>query len=137
MLFRSEAADVLPPKKILGFSRKAANKRAMNKFAKAPSLSPAQDEFVKLATSVDKEAFAKTKVANIIKKLGETDGAELSKIIKNVNDEAVKGAKIRTVFERFKVKNRREVIPFLLAGAGLGFLFGVTRNVFRTDVKYA
>ena len=34
---------------------------------------------------------------------------------------------------RMMLKIKRPVIPFLVAGAGVGFLTGFTHNVLRTD----
>ena len=76
-------------------------------------------------------------MSNVVKKLGGEDsanGKELRSIIRDVDKSANKVS--RRLYSAYKImlKNRRPAVPFLVAGAGVGFISGIMRNIVKIDV---
>ena len=125
----------------VNFSRKQANAEKVKMFQSYKKMTPAQDAFVKMIDadkgSKVKTSFSPDNISSIIKKLGGEDsvaGKELKAIIKTTNDAAHNLAKDLIINYRRTLKSKRPVIPFLVAGAGIGFIAGFMHNVAKTDV---
>lgn len=127
----------ISPQRFLNLGRKIANEAQIEKINALPERTPAQDCFVKMAKSRDKGIFSPKSLAAKVAKLGGEDsanGKELRSIIRDADSVAEKMFKRLNSAYRIIVKNKRPAIPFLVAGAGAGFIAGIMRNVMRNDV---
>lgn len=115
---------------------KITNQAKVNEFKQAGIQTKAQDCFVKMIESGDKEAFQYEKLAQTVKSLGGENseaGKEFRTIIRTVNETSAQMLKRWKTAYHVMLKIKRPVVPFLVAGAGAGFLAGFTHNVLRTD----
>lgn len=124
---------------MLNYCRKITNKA---KVADLNSLgdkkSAAQDAFIKMAESKDKQAFSSDAIKNTVKNLGGEDvvsGKEFRSIIREVNSVSKNLAKQFAVSYNFMLKKIRPAAPFIFVGAGTGFFAGFAHNVFKSDVN--
>ncbi|WP_303964433.1 hypothetical protein [Succinatimonas hippei] len=123
-------------KSMINYCRKLTNKAKVAEFKENGVKSKAQDVFVKIIESNDKDAFSHSGKQKKIKALGGENslaGKEFIQIIRNVDETA------STLMRRFArayhimLKDIRPTTPFIVAGAGIGFLAGFAHNVMKTD----
>ncbi len=118
------------------YCHKITNRAKVKEFKEAGVKTGAQDCFVKMIESGDKEAFLAGNLSKKVASLGGEDslaGKEFRTIVRTVNEASAKTLKRWNTAYNMMLKIKRPVIPFLVAGAGVGFLAGFTRNVLRTD----
>lgn len=121
---------------LINYFRKITNKAKVKDLRENGIKSLAQDCFIKMIESKDKDAFTPKSLAKKVKALGGEEslaGKEFRAIIRNVNQQSDKMIKNAGIFHHIALKYQRPVIPFLIAGAGVGFLAGFTHNILRTD----
>ena len=118
------------------YCHKITNRARVSEFKEAGLKSKAQDCFVKMIESGDKEAFFPENLSKRVQALGGEDslaGKEFRAIVRTVNEASAKNLKRWNMAYNMMLKIKRPVIPFLVAGGGVGFLAGFARNVLRTD----
>ncbi len=121
---------------LINYCRKMTNKAKVKEYKGFKSLSQAQDSFVKMIESGDKEAFLEKNLKTRVESLGGENsiaGKEFRNIIRNVNEEARLMTKRFGVSYHIMLKKIRPAVPFLVAGAGIGFFTGFTHNVMKCD----
>lgn len=124
------------PRTMIKYCRKLTNKSKVREINSIGVKTTAQDYFVKMIESGDKEAFKEEKIKERIAKMGGEDsaaGKEFRLIIRNVNDTASQMTKRWAVAYKFMLKKIRPTVPFLVAGAGIGFFTGFSHNVMKCD----
>lgn len=127
----------ISPRRFINLGRKIANEAQIDKIAALKETSPAQDCFVKMAQSKDKRTFAFDNISKKVKALGGEDsgaGKELRSLVRDANNSANQISRRLYSAYRIMLKNKRPAVPFLVAGAGAGFIAGIMRNVMRNDV---
>lgn len=132
----SQEADV-SPRRFINLGRKISNSAKLDKLKTMSERTPAQDVFMKMAKSKDKKVFSFSNIAKEVERLGGKDsaaGKELRSIIKDVNSSANQMYKRLHSAYCMMIKNKRPAVPFLVAGAGAGFITGIIKNVMRNDV---
>lgn len=128
--------DDFNSKVMTNYCHKLTNRAKVREFNEAGVRTKAQDCFVKMIESGDKEAFQFDKLAKKVEILGgesSAAGKEFRGIIRTVNESSAQMFKRWNTAYHMMLKIKRPVIPFLVAGAGVGFLAGFTHNVLRTD----
>ena len=121
---------------LINYCRKITNKAKVKEFLKEGVNSKAKDVFVKMIESNDKTAFNPSSLMKKVKSLGGEEslaGKEFRSIIRNVNEVSSDLSRIFAKGYDFALKYKRPAIPFLVVGAGLGFLAGFAHNVMKTD----
>ncbi len=130
-------------RRFLNMGRKVANDNKIDSFPVAAERTPAQDCFIKLIEADKKtkdgvkKAFSFENITKEVKNLGGEDsaaGKELRGIIRDVNSSARQISRRLCGAYKMMLKNKRPAIPFLVAGAGAGFMAGIIRNVMKNDV---
>lgn len=124
------------PRVMVNYCRKVTNKAKVAAFEAMGVKSQAQDCFVKMIKHGDKDAFKSSKLAEKVAALGgegSASGKEFRGIIRNVNETSSQMIKRWAVAYNLMLKKIRPTVPFLVAGAGVGFLTGFTHNVLKTD----
>lgn len=130
-------------RRFINMGRKVANDSKLDSLPVKAERTPAQDCFVKLiesdkaAKSGEKKAFTYENITKKVKELGGEDsaaGKELRGIIRDVNSSARQVSRRLCGAYKMMLKNKRPAIPFLVAGAGAGFMTGIIRNVMKNDV---
>lgn len=128
--------DTISNDTIRNYCYKVTNKAKVAEFNKLENKSLAQDTFIKMIKSGDKEAFLPEKLAERVKSIGGESseaGKEFRAIIRTVDeagDELIRRFKIS---KDFMLRYIRPAVPFLVAGAGVGFFLGFTHNVMKSD----
>ncbi len=128
--------DTFGKRAMINYCRKITNKSKIEELEANGVKSKAQDVFISIAKSKDKHAFSSYNIAENLKKLGGKDsaaGKELQSIIRNVNEKSSHLAKRMRCSYKFMLKHKREAVPFLVAGGGIGFLTGFVRNVMKSS----
>ena len=118
------------------YCHKIANNAKVAEIQESGLKTPAQDVFVKMIESKDKAAFDTKSIAEKVKTLGgenSLNGKELRTIIRNVNENSRQLLRQWTTAYNVMLKIKRPAVPFLVAGAGAGFLAGFTHNVLKAD----
>lgn len=131
-----QEADV-SVKRFINMGRKIANTTKLDKLESFAERTPAQDVFVKMAKSKDKKTFSFSSISKKVAELGGEDsaaGKELRSIIRDVNTSADQMYRRLHAAYHMMIKNKRPAVPFLVAGAGAGFITGIIKNVMRNDV---
>ncbi|MBO6086967.1 hypothetical protein J6P92_01295 [bacterium] len=121
---------------MINYCRKLTNKAKVQEINSRGVNSKAEDYFVKMIESGDKEAFKEEKIKERIIKMGGEDsaaGKEFRLLIRNVNETASQMTKRWAVAYKIMLKRIRPTVPFLVAGAGIGFFTGFTHNVLKCD----
>lgn len=129
--------DDFNSKVMTNYCHKITNRAKVREFNEMGVKTKAQDCFVKMIESGDKEAFQFDKLAKKVESLGGENsvaGKEFRGIVRTVNEASAQMLKRWNVAYHMMLKIKRPVVPFLVAGAGTGFLAGFTHNVLRTDV---
>lgn len=130
--------SILSTRSMLNYCRKMTNRNMAAEFsAKKGNISRAEDVFVKMIESKDRDAFNRDTVTSRVKALGgETSlqGKEFRAIIRNANESAKSMTRKFARAYNFMLKDIRPTAPFIVAGAGIGFLTGFMRNVMRNDI---
>ena len=127
------------PRTVINYCRKVTNKNCVAEFKLKPQLSPAQDMFIKMIENEDKikkDAFSFKNITEKVTKLGGEDsaaGKEFRNIIRYVNETSKSMTRKFAVAYHVMLKFKRPAVPFLVAGAGAGFLAGFARNVMKDD----
>ncbi len=128
--------DTFNRRVMINYCRKVTNKAKVQEFKEMPSRTPAQDTFVNMIEAKDENAFSKKYINDKVKTLGGEESAaakEFRTIIKDVNNSSKEMIKRWAIGYHIMLKKIRPTVPFLVAGAGVGFLTGFMRNVLRTD----
>lgn len=128
--------DTINRRAIINYCRKITNKAKVQEFNNMGIKTKAQDVFVKMIESGDKDAFTNESLAKKVAILGgeaSIDGKEFRGIIRNVNESSREMMKRFAVSYHIMLKKIRQPIPFLVAGAGIGFFTGFTHNVMKCD----
>lgn len=121
---------------LINYCRKITNKAKVDEFIKSGVKTKAQDLFVKMIESKDKDIFTHK---NITKKVGilggenSAAGKEFRGIIRNVDEVSKNLSRRFATAYHVMLKIKRPAVPFLVAGAGIGFLTGFAHNVMKTD----
>jgi hypothetical protein len=121
---------------MINYCRKVTNKAKAEDLRANGIRSAAQDAFVKMIDSKDKNAFNSEGLAKRIQALGGEEslaGKEFRAIVRNVNEASSQMFKRWGTAYHIMLKVKRPSVPFLVAGAGVGFLTGFTRNVLKMD----
>ena len=129
--------DKVPHRKFINLSRKMANEDKVNDFSLLPTRTPAKDCFIKMAASKEKDTFSFGNIAKEIEKLGgknSASGKELKTIIKDTNKSAKQMARRLMSAYGIALRMKRPAVPFLVTGAGVGFLAGFMRNFIKDEV---
>ena len=123
--------------RILNMHRKNLNEKKVTEFKLLPERTPAKDCFIAMVEQKSNSAFSYDNIKNQVNKLGGPDsinGKELKTIIRDINSNVSKMSKLVVGACKMMLKFKRPAIPFLVAGAGIGFLTGFTQNILKTDV---
>ena len=121
--------DNISRRSMLNYCRKVTNRAKADDFRGNGVKSKAQDVFIKMIDSNDKDAFTS-------KSLGGEEslaGKEFRGIIRTVNETSKNLTRRFMTAYHVMLKIKRPAIPFLVAGAGVGFLTGFAHNVMKTD----
>ena len=126
-------------KTMFNYCRKITNKAKVADFnSLGDKKTPAQDMFIKMANSKEKDAFSFQNIKENVKALGGEDsvaGKEFHSIVREVNAVSKNLTRQFAKAYRFMLKDIRPTTPFVVAGAGIGFFAGFAHNVFKTDVN--
>jgi len=128
--------NTLNKKAMINYCRKLTNKARVAEYNGLGNKTKAQECFVKMIESGEKDAFTKKSLDKKIASLGgETSESakEFKAIIRSVNTQAKQLIRRFSVAHNIMLKKIRPVIPFLVAGAGIGFFTGFTHNVMKND----
>ena len=141
--------DKLDKRALVNYCHKVTNKAKSYEFEKLAHKTKAQKEFMDMVktgyenTTMRKgeipirlTVFSKEGIAKRVAKLGgenSASGKELRSIIRNVNESSKQMLNRFATSYGIMLKKIRQPIPFLVAGAGVGFFTGFTHNVMKTD----
>lgn len=128
--------DTISKRTMISYCRKITNNSRVKEYQEAGVKSKAQDMFVKMIESKDKDAFLDDSIKKKVTALGGEDslaGKEFRTIIRDVNNSASMLAKRFAKIYYYVLKDIRPSAPFVVAGAGIGFLAGFAHNVMKTD----
>ena len=131
-----KSENTLSKKAMVNYCRKITNKAAVQEFKNAGITTKAQDCFVKMIESGDKKAFNPKSIVKKVEALGgesSVAGKEFRAIIRNVDEQAKELVRRFAVAHNIMLRKIRPSIPFLVAGAGIGFFTGFTHNVMKSD----
>lgn len=128
--------DTISLRSMINYCRKITNKAKIEELNKLKERTPAQDEFIKMAESKDKKAFGFKFISDEVKSLSQKNaasGKEFLGLVREVN--TVSKSLTRRFVKAYHVmlKDIRPAAPFVVAGAGVGFLAGFAHNVMKTD----
>jgi hypothetical protein len=121
---------------MINYCRKVTNKAKAEDLRANGIKSPAQDAFVRMINAKSKDAFSAENLTKQVKTLGGEEslaGKEFRAIVRNVNEASSHMFKRWGTAYHIMLKVKRPAVPFLVAGAGVGFLTGFTRNVLKMD----
>lgn len=116
---------------------KLVNDAKIDEFSKNPELTPAQNAFKEIVLSKDKKAFTLDSIKAKAASLGGEEsaaGKEFRAIVKNVNETSKTLRRNAVTAYKIMLKKARPMAPFLVAGAGAGFIAGFAKNMVRGDV---
>lgn len=128
--------DTINKRAIINYCRKVTNKARVQEYNNIGVKTKAQTVFVKMIESGDKKAFSTENLAKKFEILGgesSVDGKEFRGIIRSVNESSKEMIKRFAVSYNIMLKKIRPTVPFLVAGAGIGFFTGFTHNVMKCD----
>ena len=128
--------DTINKRAMVNYCRKITNKAKVQEYNNLGVRTKAQDTFIKMIQSGEKDAFTSENLAKKVVALGgeaSIDGKEFRGIIRNVNESSREMLKRFAVSYHIMLKKIRQPIPFLVAGAGIGFFTGFTHNVMKCD----
>ena len=128
--------DTISRRTMINYCRKVTNKAKVAEFTKNGIKTTAQDCFVKMIESKDKDAFNYDVLAKKVQALGGENsaaGKEFRSIIRTVNEDSKVMTRYMAKSYHIMLKKIRPVVPFIVAGAGAGFLAGFAHNVLKTD----
>lgn len=128
--------DNISRRSMLNYCRKVTNRAKADDFRGNGVKSKAQDLFIKMIDSNDKDAFTSKSIVKRVKALGGEEslaGKEFRGIIRTVNETSKNLTRRFMTAYHVMLKIKRPAIPFLVAGAGVGFLTGFAHNVMKTD----
>ena len=131
-----QEATLSDKKGLLNYCRKYTNRAIAREYRGNKDITVAQDAFVKMVDANEKDAFKTEKLAQKVLALGGEDskhGKEFRGIIRNVNESSNQAFRRWFIAYKHTLKKVRPVVPFLVTGAGIGFLTGFTHNVLKTD----
>lgn len=125
---------IVDKRAMINYCRKITNKAKVAEFKNVGIKTTAQDMFVKMIESKDKDAFTpKSLVTKVAALGGESSpaGKEFRGIIRDVN--AVSSQLTKKFGKAYyrMLKDIRPTAPFIVAGAGIGFFAGFAHNVFK------
>ncbi len=136
MLPVTKQEDTISKRTMINYCRKVTNKAKVAEIKAEGVKSRAQDVFVKMIESKDKDAFAPKYIAAKVKALGGENsayGKEFRAIIRDVNDLSKNLTRRFAKSYHHMLKDIRPSAPFIVAGAGVGFFAGFAHNVMKTD----
>lgn len=128
--------DNISRRSMLNYCRKVTNRAKADDFRGNGVKSKAQDVFIKMIDSNDKDAFTSKSISAKVKALGGENsvaGKEFRGIIRNVDEMSKSLTRRFTTAYHVMLKIKRPAVPFLVAGAGVGFLTGFAHSVMKTD----
>ena len=138
--------DTIDRKVMINYCRKVTNKAKANEFKRAAQRTLAQDAFIEMVNKgyenipngelPKTSVFKADEIAKRVEQLGgekSVGGKELRSIVRNVNESSKQMIRRFAVSYHVMLKKIRQPIPFLVAGAGVGFFTGFTHNVMKTD----
>lgn len=140
--------DTIDKKAMFNYCRKVTNRAKAKEFAALADKSLAQDSFIEMANKgytnivkddgrkLKKSLFTADEIAKRVDALGGENsvaGKELKGIIRGVNEQSKQMMRRFSTSYGIMLKKIRQPIPFLVAGAGVGFFTGFTHNVMKTD----
>jgi hypothetical protein len=128
--------DTINKRAMMNYCLKITNKAKVQELNSMGVRTRAQDCFVKMIESGDKKAFWARSIAAKVEALGGENsnaGKEFRTIIRNVDEQAKQLIRRFAVSHNIMLKKIRPVVPFLVAGAGVGFFTGFTHNVMKND----
>ncbi len=126
-------------KTVINYCRKVTNKNCVREYKSNKLLTPAQDMFVKLIEveeKTNKNAFSYDDIKAKVAQLGGEDsaaGKEFRNIIRYVDETSRNMTRKFAASYHLMLKLKRPAIPFLVAGAGVGFFAGFAHNVMKDD----
>ncbi len=129
------------PRTVINYCRKVTNKNCISEFKKKKQMNAAQDMFVKMIENEDKikkDAFNYNNITKKVKALGgeySAEGKEFRNIIRYVNETSKNMTRKFASAYHIMLKFKRPAVPFLVAGAGAGFLAGFAHNVLKDDIS--
>lgn len=132
----TEQENTFSRRAIVNYSRKISNKTKVAEFNKYSVKTPAQDEFIQMIESKDNQAFLPENINHRVNKLGgesSNAGREFRAIIKDVDHAAHELSRKLSISHKIMLKYIRPALPFVVAGAGIGFFTGFTHNVMKYD----
>ena len=128
--------DTFSRRAIVNYSRKITNKKKAAEFNTYTHKTAAQDSFVQMIESKDNKAFFPKNLQLRVDRLGGDSsiaGKEFRAIIRNVDEASRELSKKLIISQKFTLKYIRPSLPFLVAGAGIGFFTGFTHNIMKYD----
>lgn len=143
--------DTIDKRAMFNYCRKVTNKAKAKEFATLADRTPAQDSFIEMANkgyqnvtlqygdkprTIKQSLFTADEIAKRVDALGGENsvaGKELRSIIRGVNEQSKQMMRRFSTSYGIMLKKIRQPIPFLVAGAGVGFFTGFTHNVMKTD----
>ena len=131
--------DVRFRRTVINYCRKVTNKNCVAEIKQKKQISPAQDMFVKMIENenkIKKDAFLYDNLTKKVNTLGGEDsaaGKEFINIIRYVNETSKDMTRKFATAYHIMLKFKRPAVPFLVAGAGVGFLAGFAHNVMKDD----
>lgn len=128
--------DTFSRREILKFNWKTANRKKVDEIKIQGEKTKAQIAFVRMIEQNAKDAFSEKSIQDKIRALGgenSADAKEFKRLIRTVNESANKAAKLDIIGRKIALKYVRPAVPFLVAGAGVGFFAGFAHNVMKTD----
>lgn len=128
--------DTVTRRTMINYCRKITNKAKVAEFKADGVKSKAQDVFVKMIESKDKDAFSLSSLNKKVRALGGEDsaaGKEFRGIIRDVNELSKNLTRRFAKSYHHMLKDIRPSAPFIVAGAGIGFFAGFAHNVMKTD----
>lgn len=143
--------DNMDRRAMFNYCRKVTNKAKAKEFKLLADRTPAQDSFIEMSDkgyqnvtlqygdkprNVKQSLFTADEIAKRVDALGgenSVSGKELRSIIRGVNEQSKQMMRRFSTSYGIMLKKIRQPIPFLVAGAGVGFFTGFTHNVMKTD----
>ncbi len=128
--------DTVSRRTMINYCRKITNKERVAEFKAGGVKTKAQDAFVKMIESKDKDAFSLSSINKKVRALGGEDsaaGKEFRCIIRDVNEVSKSLTRRFAKSYHYMLKDIRPSAPFIVAGAGIGFFTGFANNVMKTD----
>lgn len=129
--------DNVNKRTMLNYWRKITNRNKAAEIKASGITSPAKDMFLSMVDSKEKGIFSMSDIHKRVIQLGgkkSADGKEFREIIRNVDEVSKKITRHFARAHKINLKLKRPPIPFIIAGAGVGFFSGFIHNIMNSDV---